>query len=194
MVASVLAALAAASPLGAATAPKMPDEKVYDALTYSTWGRVNKLSGATCTGLGPAGKAFLGPTHGSFRCDVQVGEVPVGTVMLKVLGPESVRVTKVVKGSFGPDPGIGAIPSGTPATLSFEAVIGLQKTAWAKARKVARVLCYGVGAYKDSSTSASFFAFQCATFSDLPAVNTRGPQVLVTAVGEKVKIVRVLAP
>lgn len=194
MIASVLAALAAATSVGAATAPRIADEKVYDALTYSAWGRVNKLSGATCTGLGPAGKVFLGPTHGSFRCDVAVGEVPAGTVMLTALGPESVRVTKVVKGPFGSDPGIGAIPRGAPATMSFEAVTGLQKSAWAKARKVTRVLCHGVGAYKDSSTSASFFAFQCATFSDVPAVNTRGPQVLVTAVGEKVKIVRVLAP
>lgn len=190
----VLAALVTATTAGAGPAPKMEDEKVYDVLTYSAWGRKNDLSGASCTGLGPAGKAFLGPTHGSFRCEVQVGEAPAGTVTVKVLGPESVRVTSISKGSFGRDGGIGAIPGGTPATKSFEAVIGLQRSAWAKARKVARVLCYGVGASRESSTSASFYAFQCATFSDVPAVGTRGPQVLVTAVGEKVNVVRVLAP
>lgn len=189
----LVAAVAATAVATAATpAPKMADEDSYDALTYSAWGRRNHLSGATCTGLGPAGKVLLGPTHGSFRCEVQVGEVPAGTVVAKVLGPESLHVTSVSGGKLGRDQGIGAVPSGSPTMKSFEAVMALQDGAWARSRKVTRVLCHGVGAYRPSSTSASFYAFDCATFDSR---GTRGAQVLVTAAGASaVKVVRTLAP
>lgn len=186
-----LAALASTATAAVAAAPKMADETVYDALTYSAWGRLNQLSGATCTGLGPAGKVLLGATHGSFRCDVQVGEAPAGTVSVKVLGPESLQVTSVKGAGLRGDRGIGKVPSGTPVMKSFEAVIALQESAWAKSRKIGHVLCYGVGPYRESSTSASFAAWQCATFD---GQDKRGVQVLVVASGKTVKVVRTVAP
>ncbi|HZT45306.1 MAG TPA: hypothetical protein VFA24_03920 [Gaiellaceae bacterium] len=169
----------------------MADETSYDALTYSTWGRQNNLSGAHCTGTGPAGHVLLGATHGSFRCQVEVGEAPAGVVVAKVLGPESLRVTSVSGGALKPDRGIGTVPKGTPTMQNFDAVIALQKAAWAKAHHVARVLCYGVGSYRPTSTSSYFFAFSCATFDGTGA---RGAQVLVTAAGKSaVRVVRTLA-
>jgi hypothetical protein len=182
--------LASAAVAGAAGAPKMADETSYDAITYSAWGRQNNLSGAECTGLGAAGHVFLGPTHSSFRCQVQVGEAPAGVVVAKVLGPESLRVTSIVSGKLTPDRGIGAVPSGTPAIQSFDAVTALQKGAWARAHHVARVLCYGVGSYRETSTSSYFFAFSCATFD---ARGTRGAQVLVTASGKTLRLIWTLA-
>ena len=182
--------LATAAVAGAAGAPKMADETSYDALTYSAWGRQNALTGAECTGLGAAGHVFLGPTHSSFRCQVQVGGVQAGVVVAKVLGPESLRVTSIVSGKLTPDRGIGAVPSGAPTIQNFDAVTALQKSAWAKAHHVARVLCYGVGSYRETSTSSYFFAFSCATFD---ARGTRGAQVLVTAAGKTVRLVRTLA-
>jgi hypothetical protein len=174
----------------AAAPPRMADESSYDVLTYSAWGRQNGLSGAECTGLGPAGHVFLGATHGSFRCTAQVGEVPAGTVVARVLGPESLRVTSVSGGKLKPDAGIGAVPGGAPSMQSFEAVTALQKSSWAKAHHVARVLCYGTGSYRATSTSAYFHAFSCATFDSR---GTRGAQVLVTAAGKTVRVVRTLA-
>jgi hypothetical protein len=168
----------------------MADETSYDALTYSAWGRQNSLSGAECKGLGPAGNVLLGATHGSFRCTAQVGEVPAGTVVARVLGPESLRVTSVSGGKLKPDAGIGGVPRGTPTLKNFDAVDALQKSAWAKAHKVARVLCYGVGSYRPTSTTAYFFAFSCATFDGR---GVRGPQVLVAAAGKSVRVVRTLA-
>lgn len=192
MSALVLAAIAlvSATVAWAAAPARMADETSYDVLTYSAWGRQNSLSGAECTGLGPAGHVFLGPTHGSFRCTAQVGEVPSGTVVARALGPESLRVTSVSGGKLKPDAGIGAVPGGAPTMQSFEAVIALQKASWAKAHRVARVLCYGAGTYRATSTSAYFHAFSCATFD---GQGTRGVQVLVVATGKTVRVVRTLA-
>src|SRR5262249_15780061 len=155
------------------------------------WGRQNNLSGAQCTGLGPAGHVLLGATHGSFRCQVQVGGVPAGTVVARVLGPESLRVTSGSGGKVRPDSGIGRVPTGTPTLKNFDAVIALQKSSWARAHHVARVLCYGAGSYRPTSTTSYFYAFSCATFDSR---GTRGQQVLVTAAGKNaVRVVRILA-
>ena len=72
----VAATLVFATAAVAAAPLKMADEASYDVLTYSAWGRQNNLSGAECTGIGPAGHVLLGATHGSFRCQVQVGGCP----------------------------------------------------------------------------------------------------------------------
>jgi hypothetical protein len=190
-VALVLVSLASATFAGAASPPRMADETSYDVLTYSAWGRQNDVSGAQCTGLGPAGHVFLGATHGTFRCQVQVGEAPAGVVVARVVGPESLRVSSVTGGKLKADPGIGAVPRGTPTFQNFDAVTALQKGPWAKSHRVARVLCYGVGSYRATSTSAYFFAFSCATFDSTGA---RGSQVLVTAAGKNaVRVVRTLA-
>ena len=139
---------------------------------------------------GPAGHVLLGATHGSFRCQVQVGGAPAGVVVARVTGPEFLRVTSVSGGKLKPDAGIGSVPKGAPTLKNFDAVTALQKSAWARARHVARVLCFGVGSYRPTSTTAYFFAFSCATFD---GQGTRGPQVLVTAAGKSVRVVRTLA-
>ncbi len=193
-----LAALALVTATSAGGAPSltMPDEDSYDVLTYSAWGRQNNLSGATCTGLGPAGHTFLGesalgPTHASFRCQVQVGEAPAGSVVAKVVGPQSLRVVSVSGGKLRPDRGVGAVPSGASTLENIDALDALQKGAWAKAHHVTRVLCYGLGSYRVRYGSALFFAFSCATFDSR---NVRGQQVLVTVSGNKaVRVVRTLA-
>jgi hypothetical protein len=187
----ILIALISAAIATAAAAPGMADESSYDVLTYSAWGRQNDLSGAQCTGLGPAGHTFLGATHASFRCQVQVGEAPAGVVVAKVQGPQSLRVTSISGGKLAADRGIGAVPKGTPSFLDIDAVSALQKSPWARTRRVARVLCYGVGPYRAAGTSSPrFFAFSCATFD---ARGTRGSQVLVTVAGKNVRVVRTLA-
>jgi hypothetical protein len=175
----------------AAPPPKMADDTSYDVLTYSAWGRQNNVSGAECTGIGPAGHALLGATHGSFRCQVQVGGTPVGTVVARVTGPELLQITSVSGSKLKRDAGIGRVPSGAPTFKNFDAVTALQKSAWAKAHHVTRTLCYGVGTYRPTSTTAYFFAFSCATFDSSGA---RGSQVLVTVAGKSaVRVVRTLA-
>jgi len=186
----IIASLVAAAAAAAAPPPKMADDTSYDVLTYSAWGRQNNVSGAECTGTGPAGHALLGATHGSFRCQVQVGGTPVGTVVARVAGPEYLRVTSVSGGKLKRDAGIGSVPSGAPTIKNFDAVTALQKSAWARAHHVARALCYGVGSYRPTSTTAYFYAFSCATFDGTGA---RGAQVLVTAGGRTVRVVRTLA-
>jgi hypothetical protein len=187
---TLVIALATAAGALAASSPWMYDEQSYDVLTYSAWGRANQVSGAQCTGTGAAGKKFKGTTHGAFRCDVQVGGVPVGKVTFKALGPESFRLVSVTGGKLKRDRGIGTVPGGTPILQDFDAVIALQKNAWAKTHKVARVLCYGVGGYRSTGTSELYYAFSCATFD---AKDARGAQVLVTAAGKNaVRVVRTL--
>jgi hypothetical protein len=187
----VLAALSVVAAASAAPPPWMYDESSYDVLTYSAWGRVNQISSAECTGIGAAGKRFKGATHGSFRCDVAVGGTSAGVVTFKALGPESLRVATISRGKFKPDRGIGAVPKGTPILQDFDAVDALQKNAWARAHKVARVLCYGLEPHRSTGTSEYYYAFSCATFD---ARDLRGAQVLVTAAGKNaVRVVRTLA-
>ncbi len=186
----VLAALSVVAAASAGPPPWMYDENSYDVLAYSAWGRTNNVSGAQCTGIGAAGKRFKGATHSSFRCDVAVGGAPAGVVTVKALGPESLRVVSASGGTFKPARAIGAVPRGTPILQDFDAVIALQKSSWAKAHKVARVLCYGLEPHRSTGTTEYYYAFSCATFD---ARDTRGAQVLVTAAGKNaVRVVRTL--
>lgn len=187
-----VSSLLATSAFAAAPAT-MADETSYDVLTYSAWGRQNGVTGAQCTGQGRAGKTFLGATHALFRCDVFVNGVQGGTVVAKVLGPESLRVVSVASGKLAPDRGIGAVPKGAPTLQNFDALTALQTGAWGKAHRIGRALCYGVGPYRSTSvtSTAFFFAFSCATFDRRDA---RGPQLLVVATGKRsVRVVRTLA-
>jgi hypothetical protein len=191
---TLVAALAGVAVASAAPPPWMPDEGSYDVLTYSAWGRQNGLTGAECTGIGKAGKrpGILGATHGSFRCETQVGGAPSAVVVAKVLGPQWLRVVSITGGKLKPDRGIGPVPKGPPTLQNFDAVDALQKSTWAKAHKVAHVLCYGVGSYQDKTGSLYYYAFSCATFAD-DAQTMRGAQVLVTAAGKNaVRVVRTL--
>jgi hypothetical protein len=193
MFALAFASAAVALPAAAASPPWMSDESSYDVLTYSAWGRQNGLTGAECTGIGKAGKrpGILGATHGSFRCQTQVGGAPSAVVVAKVLGPQWLRVGSIRGGKLKPDRGIGPVPKGPPTLQNFDALSALQNGAWGRARKISRALCYGVGSYQDRTGSLYYYAFSCATFD---ARDMRGAQVLVTAAGKNaVRVVRTLA-
>ncbi len=194
LAALTLVAAVAVAAASAAPPPWMSDESSYDVLTYSAWGRQNGLTGAECTGIGTAGKrpGILGATHGSFRCQTQVGGVPSAVVVAKALGPQWLRVVSVTGGKLKPDRGIGPVPKGPPTLQNFDALSALQDGPWARAHKVRRALCYGVGSYQDRTGSLYYYAFSCATFHD-DAQTMRGPQVLVTAAGkDTVRVVRTL--
>src|SRR5581483_2770801 len=180
---TLAAAVAAVAAASAAPPAWMPDESSYDVLTYSAWGRQNGLTGAECTGIGKAGKrpGILSATHGSFRCQTQVGGVPGAVVVAKALGPQWLRVVSITGGKLKPDRGIGAVPKGAPTLQNFDALSALQDGPWGKAHKISRALCYGVGSYQDRTGSLYYYAFSCATFD---SQEHRGAQVLVTAAGK----------
>jgi hypothetical protein len=132
----------------------------------------------------------LAATHGSFRCQTQVGGSPSGVVVAKVLGPQWLRVVSITGGKLKPDRGIGPVPKGPPTLQNFDALTALQDGPWGKAHKISRALCYGVGSYQDRTGSQYYYAFSCATFG---AGDVRGAQVLVTAAGKNaVRVVRTL--
>jgi hypothetical protein len=189
----VLAALSFAAAASAGPPPWMSDESSYDVLTYSAWGRQNGLTGAECTGIGVARSrpGILGATHGSFRCQTQVGGVPSGVVVVKALGPQWLRVAGITGGKLKRDRGIGPVPKGPPTLQNFDALSALQNGPWGKAHKISRALCFGVGSYRDRTGSLYYYAFSCATFD---AHDRRAAQVLVTAAGKNaVRVVRTLA-
>ncbi|HST24786.1 MAG TPA: hypothetical protein VLJ76_02240 [Gaiellaceae bacterium] len=189
----VLAALSVVAAASAGPPPWMSDESSYDVLTYSAWGRQNGLTGAECTGIGAARSrpGILGATHGSFRCQTQVGGMPSGVVVVKALGPQWLRIANITGGKLKRDRGIGPVPKGPPTLQNFDALSALQHGSWGKAHKISRALCYGVGSYQDRTGSLYYYAFSCATFDNH---DRRGAQVLVTAAGKNaVRVVRTLA-
>ncbi len=192
---TLVAAVAAVAAASAASPPSMSDESSYDVLTYSAWGLQNGLTGAECTGIGKASTrpGLLSVAHGSFRCQTEVGGVPSGVVVAKVLGPQWLRVVSITGGKLKPDRGIGPVPKGPPTMQGIDALGALEHGPWGKAHKVVNALCYGVGSYQDRTGSLFYYAFSCATFYD-DAQTKRGPQVLVTAAGKNaVRVVRTLA-
>lgn len=193
---ALVAVLAAATsalgalPAGAAVSPPwVPDATVSDMLTLSAWGRVNGVEDATCIGTGAVRRSSGRPEHGAFRCRIQ-GAKP-GTVLAKAIGPQLLRVTKVVQGSAKPDPGLGTLPKSTPVLEAFWAGGVVEDTDWATSRGVDGAFCYGVGPVEELGPSQYLFGvFSCATFSK----SVRGPQILVVAdSSDSVRVVRQLA-
>jgi hypothetical protein len=170
----LLAGLAGAS-ASAASAPVVRDARADEILQQSAWARENALTATSCTGTGPATGAGARRAHASFRCKVlAAGKVAV--VDATPLGPEWLRIRRIVEGKVGRDPGLGAIPQGEPTLESFWAGSGLVKSAWAKAHGVATAFCYGVGRFDHYSTDGWLFhAYSCATYD---GAHKRGPQVL----------------
>jgi hypothetical protein len=180
----VLSAGAAVSP------PWIPDATVSDVLTLSAWGRANGVAEATCSGTGAARQSAGRAEHGGFRCVIQ-GTKP-GIVLAKALGPQWLKVTKIVQGTAKPDRGIGAVPKAKPVLAAFWAGGVVEDTDWMTSRGLDSAFCYGVGPAEDQGASQYLFgAYSCATFS----MSVRGPQILVVADSEdRVHIVRQLAP
>lgn len=177
-------------PAGAAVSPPwVPDATVSDILTLSAWGRANGVEESTCTGTGAVRTSSGRPEHGAFRCRIQ-GARP-GVVLAKAVGPQLLRVTKVVQGSAKPDPGLGRLPKSTPVLEAFWAGGVVEDTAWATSRGIDTAFCQGVGPVEELGPSQYLFGlFSCATFTK----SVRGAQILVVADSEdSVRIVRQLA-
>ena len=172
-------------------APGVRDAQAANILVYSAWGREDDVTRAGCAGTGTARLQGALREHDTFRCHVVANGKP-GIVDVKALGPEWLRVTSIVEGKLMGDPGIGAVPHGTPLLESFWAGGDLQDSAWAKTHGIATVFCFGVGTYREIGQSGyEFYADSCAT---LGPHGQRGPQLLIVATGpDKVKIVRKLA-
>lgn len=189
-----LAAGALATALPAAAAPVappwVPDATVADVLTLSAWGRANGVAAATCTGTGASRRSAGRVEHGAFRCRIQ-GTRP-GVVLAKAIGPQWLKVTKVVQGTAKPDAGIGTVPKATPVLESFWAGSRVEDTDWARQHGVDTAFCYGVGPVEEVAPSQYLFgAYSCATFAN----RVRSAQLLVVAQSEDaVRIVRELAP
>jgi hypothetical protein len=128
----------------------------------------------------------------SFRCTVKSSDdgAPRGVVLLKTTGPESVRVVAVESGDVSGDVGLGTIPAGRPRLRSIDLTSLMPKSAWAKDKQLYGVLCYGVGAYRDTESVTLFSAFVCKVrvLSEEPSI------LLVQATGSRaVRVVRTLA-
>ena len=176
---------------GASTsAPGVRDTQAANILVYSAWGREDGVTRADCAGTGTARLQGALREHDTFRCHVVASGRP-GIVDVKALGPEWLRVTRIVEGKLRSDRGIGAVPHGTPQLESFWAGGDLQDSAWAKTHGIATVFCFGVGAYRKIGQGGyEFYADSCAT---LGPHGRRGPQLLVVAAGpDTVKILRKL--
>ncbi len=124
-----------------------------------------------------------------FRCRIE-GARP-GVVLAKAIGPQLLRVTKVVQGSAKPDPGLGPLPRSKPVLEAFWAGGVVEDTDWATSRNADTAFCYGVGPVEELGPSQYLFGvFSCATFTK----SVRGPQILVVADSEdSVRVVRQLA-
>ena len=189
---TLVAAVAAVAVASAAPPPWMSDESSYDVLTYSAWGRQNGLTGAECTGIGKAGKrpGILGATHGSFRCQTQVGGAPSAVVVAKVLGPQWLRVVSITGGKLKPDRGIGPVPKGPPTLQNFDALDALQEGPGAK--RTRSVAPCATGSARTRTGPARSTTTPSAARRSI-ARSMRGAQVLVTAAGKNaVRVVRTL--
>ena len=185
-------ALAWAAP--AAGPPTVADANANSFLLYSAWGAQNDLNDVSCTGTGPAKKVDFVIRHATFRCRVEVlakpGQ-PAGTVIAKALGPEWLKVTRIVSGKLTPDRGLGPLPKGTPRLDSTQANSALEKSSWARANDIDSVFCTGVGRWVQRPTQYRFFTFSCAPRD---AFMSRRPQVLVAVTGKNsVRVVRTVS-
>ncbi len=176
---------------GAAATPAVRDSRASAILLESAWAYENDVVAADCSGVGRAQGSGARVAHTRFRCEVSVAGERVAVAIATPLGPEWLRVSRVVQGAVRVDRGIGPIPEGRPALESFWAGSALQNSAWGKAHGVETAFCYGVGAFDHYATDGwLYFAFSCATFD---ASRHRGPQVLATVSGDReVRVVRAL--
>ena len=195
VVASIAAALFAT---GQASGSGGPKPTVVDGLSamyleYTAWADQNDLDplGTTCVGIAGAKKGPVDTEHTTFRCTVARAGNPAGVVIATALGPEWLKVTRIVSGSLKPDRGIGAVPHGTLAMGNYDAEPALEHSSWAHAHQVGKALCTGVGPYKKALLGLQFGAFNCATYN---AAGTRAGTVLVQVVSSSsLRVVRTLS-
>ena len=169
----------------------IPDANADSFLLYSAWAHKFGLDSADCTGVGPARKSEVGTEHVSFRCRVTRSGKPAGSVIGTALGPEWLRVTRVVSGTLKPDPGIGKVPAARPLLDSDDANTALERSKWAQANDVEGAYCLGVGPYKEAPLGNRFGAFSCAT---IDVFGQRSGTVLVQTVSSSsVRVIRKLS-
>lgn len=174
-------------------APTVTDGLSAMYLEYTAWFDQNDLDplGAVCVGVGPATKGVTDTEHTTFRCTVTRATQPAGVVIATALGPEWLKVTKIVSGNLKPDRGIGAVPSGPLEMGNYDAEPALAHSSWAHANKVAKALCVGVGPYKENILGRQYGAFNCATYdSDGKRAGTVLVQVINTT---SLRVVRQLS-
>jgi hypothetical protein len=186
---AVLAALAAASAALAAPGAFADDSLAASYLGYSAWAHRNDVEVEACTGIGRARKSAVATQHASFRCRLRGASG--GVVIATALGPQWLRVTRIVSGKLKPDAGIGAVPKGKPAIDSDDANRLLEASTWARSNRVREVFCAGVGPYRANDLGDLFYAFSCAT---IDLFGQREGTVLVVAGGpNSVRVVRRLS-
>ncbi len=181
------AAAAAAAP----PAPTVADSNASAFLQYTAWAHKNDVGVAECKGIGRARKVAGGTDHARFRCRVSQDGKPRGVVIAKALGPEWLRVTRILSGELKPDRGIGRLPSGRPRIDSSDANTALENSAWARRNRIRAVFCFGVGRVRETEVERLYFTFSCATIS---IFGSRAGTVLVAVTRRNsVRVVRKLS-
>ncbi len=176
-----------------AAAPTVTDGLSAMYLEYTAWFDQNDLDplGAVCVGVGPATKGITDTEHATFRCTLTRATRPAGVVIATALGPEWLKVTKIISGSLKPDRGVGAVPKGPLVMGNYDAEPALAHSSWAHAKNVVKALCEGVGPYKDNILGRQYGAFNCATYD---SAGKRAGTVLVQVIGKtSLRIVRELS-
>ena len=149
-------------------------------LEYTAWFDQNTLDPltTTCVGIAGAKKGPVDTEHTAFRCTVGRAGKPAGVVIATALGPEWLKVTRIVSGGLKPDRGVGAVPHGPLAMGNYDAEPALEHSSWAHAHQVTKALCTGVGPYKKTLLGLQFGAFNCATYTGQKRVGTVLVQVV----------------
>ncbi|HST25421.1 MAG TPA: hypothetical protein VLJ76_05490 [Gaiellaceae bacterium] len=168
LTAAVVAGLFAVGPASgiAGSQPTVVDGLAAMYLQYSAWADQNDLDplGTACVGIEGAKKGVVDVEHTAFRCTVARGGKKAGVVIATALGPEWLRVTRIVSGALKPERGIGAVPKGREAMVYSDAEFAVMRSSWARANKVGKSFCTGVGPYKKALLGLQFGAFSCATY------------------------------
>ena len=176
-----------------AAAPTVTDGLSAMYLEYTAWFGQNDLDplGAVCVGVGAATKGVTDTEHATFRCTVTRATQPAGVVIATVLGPEWLKVTKIVSGNLKQDRGVGAVPNGPLVMGNYDAEPALAHSSWAHANNVAKALCVGVGPYKNNILGRQYGAFNCATYD---SAGKRAGTVLVQVISKtSLRVVRQLS-
>lgn len=188
-----LAVIVTAGPATAAPRDYQPRSLAETSLNVSPWAKKNGVE-ASCAGTGASRRDVIKrKVYASFRCAVTEsggGGQARGVVLISTTGPESVRVAKVESGDLSGDVPIGSLPAGRPRLRSIDLAGLVEKSAWAKGKELYGVLCYGVGAHRDTGAGVSFSNFVCKVrvLSEEPSI------LLVRATGRtSVGVVRTLA-
>jgi hypothetical protein len=195
LVASIAIATIAAGQARGTTeeAPTVTDGLSAMYLEYTAWFDQNDLDplGAVCVGVGAATKGLTDTEHTTFRCTVTRATQPAGVVIATALGPEWLKVTKIISGNLKPDHGIGSVPNGPLVMGNYDAEPALAHSSWARANNATKALCVGVGPYKNNILGRQYGAFNCATYN---SAGTRSGTVLVQVISKtSIRVLRQLS-